>query len=172
LRYFKQNHQITAPEVRLIDEDGKLIGVVTIAEARAKSAEAELDLVEIAPNAKPPVVKIIDYAKFKYMEAKKDALAKKKTRETELKEVRFSPFIGEGDFDTRINRAKEFLKRGDLVKVTVKFKGRQMAHQEFGPKLMEKILVALEGVGEKERDFKQMGLQFSGVVKPAKSAKK
>ena len=172
MRYFKQNHQITAPEVRLIDEDGKLIGVVPIAEARAKSAEAELDLVEIAPNAKPPVVKIIDYAKFKYMEAKKDALAKKKTRETELKEVRFSPFIGEGDFDTRINRAKEFLKRGDLVKVTVKFKGRQMAHQEFGPKLMDKILVALEGVGEKERDFKQMGLQFSGVVKPAKSTKK
>lgn len=172
MRYFKLNHQITAPEVRLIDEEGKLIGVVPIAEAQAKSAEAELDLVEIAPKAQPPVVKIIDFAKFKYMEAKKEALAKKKTRETELKEVRFSPFIGEGDFDTRIKRAKEFLKRGDLVKVTVKFKGRQMAHQEFGPKLMEKILIALEGVGEKERDFKQMGLQFTGVVKPAKSAKK
>ena len=142
MRYFKLNHQITAPEVRLIDEDGKLIGVVPIAEAQTQSAEAELDLVEIAPKALPPVVKMIDFAKFKYMEAKKEALAKKKTRETELKEVRFSPFIGEGDFDTRIKRAKEFLKRGDLVKVTVKFKGRQMA------------------------------LQFTGVIKPAKSTKK
>lgn len=138
----------------------------------AHKQETGLDLVEIAPNATPPVVKLIDFAKFKYMEAKKEALAKKKTRETELKEVRFSPFIGEGDFDTRINRTKEFLKRGDLVKVTVRFKGRQMAHQEFGPKLLEKIMAALEGIGEKERDFKQMGLQYTGVVKPAKAAKK
>lgn len=172
MRYFKLNHQITAPEVRLVDEEGKLIGVVPIAEAQAKSAEAELDLVEIAPNATPPVVKLIDFAKFKYMEAKKEALARKKTRETELKEVRFSPFIGEGDFDTRINRTKEFLKRGDLVKINIRFKGRQMAHQEFGPKLVEKILAALDGVGEKERDFRQMGLQFSGVVKPVKNTKK
>ncbi len=172
MRYFKLNHQITAPEVRLIDEEGKLIGVVTIDQARLKAQEAELDLVEIAPNAQPPVVKVIDFAKFKYMEAKKEALAKKKTRETELKEVRFSPFIGEGDFDTRINRTKEFLKRGDLVKITIKFKGRQMAHQEFGPKLLDKILTALDGFGEKERDFKQMGLQFSGVIKPVKTNKK
>lgn len=127
-----------------------------------------MDLVEIAPEAKPPVVRLIEYKKFKYLEQKKEKEAKKHAKQTELKEVRFSPFIGEHDLQTRLERIKEFLKEGNLVRVSIRFKGAQMAHQEFGPKLLGKILSSLEEIAEKERPERFEGRQFVTVLKPAK----
>ena len=135
-RYFKLNHQITAEELRVIDVDGKQIGVISKGEALKLAEEAGADLVEIAPEAKPPVAKIIDYKKFKYLEDKKEKEARKNTKQTELKEVRVTPFIGDHDLNTALAKVKRFLGNGDLVKISIVFKGRQMAHQEFGPKLL------------------------------------
>jgi len=128
----------------------------------------QLDLVEIAPDAQPPVVKIIDYQKFKYLEDKKRKQAKKKTKETELKEVRFSPFIGDHDLQTGINKVKRFLSEGDLVKISIVFKGRQMAHTEFGPKLLEKILYLLEGEAAQDKEAKFQGRRLITVLKSQK----
>jgi len=108
------------------------------------AGEKGLDLVEIAPDAKPPVVKIIDFKKFKYLEERKRKEAKKHTKETELKEVRFSPFIGEHDLQVGLTKIKKFILGGDLVKISVVFRGRQIIHREFGPKLLERILLSLE----------------------------
>ncbi|MEX2028186.1 MAG: translation initiation factor IF-3, partial [Candidatus Curtissbacteria bacterium] len=111
----------------MLDEEGKQIDVMSLSQALAKAQELELDLVEIAPDAVPPVAKIIDYKKFKYLEDKKEKEARKKTKQTELKEVRFTPFIGDHDLDTGLRKVKEFLSDGNLVKISIVFKGRQMA---------------------------------------------
>ena len=171
-KFYKINHQITAEQVRTVDEAGKQIGILSISLALKKAQEVGVDLVEIAPNAKPPVVKIIDFAKFKYLEDKKQKEARKHTRETELKEVRFSPFIGEHDFETALSKVKRFIKEGDLVRITVRFKGAQMAHQEFGPKLLSKILANLEGIARQERPERFEGRQLVTVVKPIKAKPK
>ena len=121
---------------------------------------------EIAPNAQPPVVKIIEYKKFKYLEEKKQKEARKHTKETELKEVRFSPFIGQHDLETGLKKVRSFLSEGNLVKISVVFKGRQMAHQEFGPKLLDRILAELESIAEKERDGRFEGRRFVSYLKP------
>lgn len=140
-----------------------------IESALKKAYEAESDLVEIAPNANPPVVRIIDFAKFKYLEEKKEKEAKKHTKETELKEVRFSPFIGEHDFQTNIAKIKRFIGEGDLVKISIRFKGAQMAHQEFGPKLLTKILASLEGIAQQEREARFEGRQLVTIIKQVKT---
>lgn len=125
-------------------------------------------MIEIAPSAKPPVAKIIDYKKFKYLEEKKEKEARKHTKQTELKEVRFSPFIGEHDLKTALEKVKKFLKGGDIVKISVVFTGRQMAHQEFGPKMLSRILSNLEGTGQQERDARFEGRRYVTFVKPTK----
>jgi len=127
-----------------------------------------LDLVEIAPNAKPPVVKIVDFKKFRYLEERKAKEARKKTKETELKEVRFSPFIGEHDLETGLKKVRKFLSAGDLVKISIVFKGRQMAHTEFGPKLLEKILGKFEGGVEQERSAKFEGRRYVTIIRKSK----
>lgn len=167
-RYFKLNHQITAEELRVIDEEGKLIGVLKKSEALKLAEEAEADLVEIAPDAKPPVAKIVDYKKFKYLEDKKEKEARKKTKQTELKEVRITPFIGDHDLNTALVKVKKFLSSGDLVKVSVVFKGRQMAHQEFGPKLLERVMTELSGLAEIDRPSRMEGRRFVTIIKPVK----
>ncbi|MBI3283033.1 translation initiation factor IF-3 [Candidatus Curtissbacteria bacterium] len=169
-RHFRLNHQITASEVRAIGEDGKQIGVLPISEALKLAGESESDLVEIAPDAKPPVVRIINFKKFKYLEEKKEKEARKHAKATELKEVRFSPFIGEHDFQTATLKVKRFLAEGDLVKVSIVFLGRQMAHQEFGPKLLTRIMSTLEGIGEQEREARFEGRRYVTIVKPVKGA--
>lgn len=156
--------------MRLLDADGKQIGVVSKEEALKKAQEQELDLVEIAPDAKPPVVKIIDFKKFQYLEERKQKEARKHTKETELKEVRVSPFIGEHDLDVSLKRVKNFLEDGDMVKLSVVFKGRQMTHTEFGPKLLERVMGLLEGIGEKDRDPRWEGRRFVCILKPTKEA--
>lgn len=125
-------------------------------------------MVEIAPDAKPPVARIIEFKKFKYLEEKKEKEARRHAKQTELKEVRFSPFIGEHDYRTAIEKVKRFLGDGDLVKVSIVFLGRQMAHQEFGPKLLGRIMSTLVGLGVQEREPRFEGRRYVTIVKPMK----
>ena len=128
-----------------------------------------MDLVEIAPEAKPPVAKIIDYKKFQYLEERKQKEARKHTRETELKEVRVSPFIGDHDLEVALKKVRKFVGDGDMVKLSVVFKGRQMAHTEFGPRLLERILGLLNGMAELDRPGRFEGRRFVSTLKPNKN---
>jgi translation initiation factor IF-3 len=157
--------------VRVLDEEGKQVGVLPLPEALKKAQEEEKDLIEIAPDAKPPVVKIIEFKKFKYLEEKKEKEARKHAKQTELKEVRFSPFIGEHDLETAIKKVLKFLQDGDMVKISIVFTGRQMAHQEFGPRMLTRILSLLEGEGEQERQARFEGRRYVTFVKPIKKQK-
>ncbi len=145
-KYYKLNYQITSPTLRLLDEEGKQIGLVTKLEALQKAKELNIDVVEIAPNADPPVAKLIDYKKFKYQEAKKERESKKSQKNVGVKEVRLRPFIGEHDFQTRLKRGKKFLEDGNQLKVSVFFKGREITRKEFGYATIKKFLDSLTEV--------------------------
>ncbi len=133
------NDQIRDKEVRLIGPEGEQIGVVTVIEAKKMADENDLDLVKISPNAKPPVCKIMDYSKYKFDQAKKAKEAKKKQKVVEIKEIRLSPNIDQHDIDTKLKQAIKFLKSGDKVKVTIRFRGRELGHSEFALKIMTKF---------------------------------
>jgi translation initiation factor IF-3 len=133
------NAEINAPEIRLVGVEGEQLGIVSLAEALGKAEAAELDLVEIAPMAKPPVCRIMDYGKFKYREAKKQHEAKLKLKQIQVKEVKFRPGTDEGDYKIKLRNLTRFLSEGDKAKVTLRFRGREMAHQEFGVRLLEPI---------------------------------
>ena len=135
-----------SPTVRLLDEEGKQIGIVTKLEALQKAKELDLDVVEIAPGAKPPVAKLIDYKKFKYQEAKKEQEIRKNQKNVGVKEIRLRPFIGQHDFDTRLNRAKEFLEDGNQVKLSLFFRGREITRKEFGFDVMKRFIAGLKAV--------------------------
>jgi translation initiation factor IF-3 len=145
-KHYRLNYQITGQELRLLDEDGKQIGVVTKIEALQRAKELGLDVVEIAPNAKPPVAKLIDYKKFKYQEAKKERDSRKSQKNVGVKEIRLRPFIGEHDFDTRKKQAQEFLKEGTQVKIVVFFRGREITRKEFGFSVMKRFIEGLEAI--------------------------
>jgi translation initiation factor IF-3 len=166
--FYKINQYISAPEVRLIDEESKQIGIITIAEARAKSAETGLDLVEIAPKAKPPVVKLIEFAKFKYQESKKLKAEKRGIRGGELKEIQMTPFIGEQDFETRVKRSREFLTTGNKVRLNIKFQGRQIQRKEFGYQLVDKFTKELADISAPEGEPKLIGKQLVLTITPVK----
>ncbi|KKR68521.1 MAG: Translation initiation factor IF-3 [Microgenomates group bacterium GW2011_GWA2_40_6] len=137
---YRINQYITAPEFRLIDEDAKQIGIMSRDEAIKLSHESGLDLIEIAPKAVPPVVKLIEFSKFKYQEAKKQKAEKRGIKGGETKEIQMTPFIGEGDFETRIKRAFQFLSTGNKVKISIKFQGRQIQKPEFGHQLLARFI--------------------------------
>lgn len=158
--------------MRVIDAKGKQIGVLSLSEALEKAKKAELDLVEIAPRAKPPVAKIIDFGKFKYQEEKKLRKQRKGVRGGELKEVRFSPFIGEADFDTRIERIKEFLEEKDKVKLVVKFKGRQMGSKQFGYEVLKRVLKQFEEKVSIDMEPKFLGRHLVMVISPTVRGKR
>lgn len=145
-KHYRLNYQIASQELRLLDEDGKQIGVVTKIEALQKAKELGLDVVEVAPNAKPPVAKLIDFKKFKYQEAKKERDARKSQKNVGVKEVRLRPFIGKHDFDTRKVRAQEFLNEGNQIKIVVFFRGREITRKEFGFDVMKRFVESLESV--------------------------
>ncbi|MBI3577566.1 translation initiation factor IF-3 [Candidatus Gottesmanbacteria bacterium] len=145
-KFYRLNYQIASPQLRLLDETGKQIGVVSKLEALQKAKEAGIDIVEIAPNAKPPVAKLIDFKKFKYQEAKKERESRKAAKHVGVKEVRLRPFIGQHDFDTRLKQAKAFLDQGNQLKVNVFFKGRELYKKEFGFDVMKRFLASLENV--------------------------
>ena len=167
-KFYKINQYITASEVRLLDDHGKQIGVVPISEARSLSQESGLDLIEINGNAKPPVIKLISFSKFKYQEAKKLQSEKKGIMGGELKEIQMTPFIGQGDYDTRVKKSKEFLTAGNKVKLSVKFQGRQLNHKEFGYTLIEKVKADLQEFGTPEGEAKFIGRRLMLTFTPSK----
>lgn len=137
------NEEIRVPQVRLIDEAGEMLGVMSIRDALYKAYQSGLDLLEISPNAVPPVCKITDYGKFKYEQQKKANEARKKQKVVEIKEIKVRPNIDDHDYDVKMKQAKSFIGEGDKVKVTLRFRGREMAHQELGVKLLERIRAEL-----------------------------
>lgn len=147
-KYFRLNYQITAPKLRLLDETGKQIGIIDKNEA-LKMAQAEnKDLVEIATHALPPVVKLIDFKKFKYLEAKKERESRKSIKHVGVKEIRLSPFIGAHDFQVRLKQAEAFLKDGNQLKISVPFRGREITHKEFGYERINKAIGILQPVSK------------------------
>lgn len=138
------NEQIKDKEVRVIGEDGEQLGIMSSKEALALAEEAGVDLVKIAPTAKPPVCKIVDYGKFKYEQTRKEKEAKKKQHVVEIKEIRLSPNIDTNDLNTKINAARKFLSKGDRVKVTLRFRGREMAHMQASKHILDDFAQALE----------------------------
>lgn len=160
------NEEITGQEVRLIGLDGENVGVVDISEAQQIAQEAELDLVEIAPNATPPVCRVMDYGKFKFQQSKKAQVARKKQKLIHVKEIKFRPGTKEGDYQVKLRKIIEFLTNGDKTKVTVRFRGREMMHQELGGVLLDRIEKDLEPHGEVEQRPKMEGRQLVMVFTP------
>jgi translation initiation factor IF-3 len=162
------NEQITAPQVRLIDAEGEPVGIVSVAEALRMSEEADLDLVEIAPLAEPPVCRIMDIGKFKYAESKKQHEAKLKQKQVQIKEVKFRPGTDEGDYAIKLRNLIKFLADGDKTKVTLRFRGREIAHQQIGMLLMERIRQDLTEHGIVEQFPKMEGRQMVMMLSPKK----
>ena len=151
------NEQIRDKEVRLIGTDGEQLGVMSAKDAMKLAREAELDLVKIAPNAKPPVCKIIDYGKYRYELARKEKEAKKKQKTVEIKEVRLSPNIDTNDLNTKINQARKFLSKGDKVKVTLRFRGRELAHVNQSKVILDDFAEKLSDVAVVDKPAKFEG---------------
>jgi translation initiation factor IF-3 len=162
------NGEITSPEIRLIGADGEQIGIVSLTEALAMAETAELDLVEIAPQAKPPVCKVMDYGKFKYRESKKRHEAKLKQKQIQVKEIKFRPRTDEGDYLIKVRNLIRFLEEGDKAKVTLRFRGREMAHQELGARLLERVKQDLDPYAVVEQFPKMEGRQMVMVLSPKK----
>jgi len=162
------NGEIDASQVRLVGEDGSQLGIVSLREAISKAEEAELDLVEIAPMAQPPVCKIMDYGKFKYHEQKKQHEAKQKQKLIQVKEVKFRPRTDEADYQVKLKNLIRFLSEGDKTKVTLRFRGREMAHQEFGLELLKRVEADLIELGNVEQYPKLEGRQMVMVLAPKK----
>jgi len=167
-KHLRCNEQIRISPIRLIDENDKQIGIVELQEALARAREAELDLVEVAPQSRPPVCRILDYGKWRYAQQKKDQKAKAKRHEAELKEIRIkTPKIGEHDLQIKINRAREFLERGDRVQFTLRFRGRELAHIDEGQKIFRQIRELLADVSKVERDYLREGKRVTMVLASA-----
>lgn len=162
------NEQINVPEVRLIDVDGNQAGVVSIREALRAAEEGGLDLVEISPTAKPPVCRIMDYGKFLFEVSKKQAEARKKQKQIQVKELKFRPTTEEGDYQVKLRNLVRFLNHGDKVKITVRFRGREVAHQEFGMKILERIQQDTVDYAVVEQQAKREGRQLLMVLSPKK----
>ena len=158
------NGQIRDKEVRVISEDGEQLGIMSSKDAKKLAREAELDLVKIAPKAQPPVCKIIDYGKYKYELARKEKEAKKKQKTVEVKEVRLSPNIDTNDLNTKMNNAKKFITKGNKVKVTLRFRGREMAHMQQSKHILDDFAEMLADVAVIEKPAKQEGRSMSMVL--------
>ena len=160
------NNRIDSREVRLIDAEGNNVGVVQTRAAMIMAEEANLDLVEISPDAKPPVAKILDYGKFKFQEQKKAAEARKKQRVIEIKEIKLRPMIDDHDFDVKLRAAKRFFEEGDKVKVTLRFRGREMDHQELGHKLLNRVKAETVDIAKVESEPRFEGRQIIMILSP------
>ena len=160
------NEKIRAPEIRLIGPEGENIGVVTPEKAMDLAFEAELDLVEISPNATPPVCKIMDYGKYKYEQQKRESEARKKQKVIEVKEVKFRPNTDTHDYDVKMRNVVKFLEHGDKVKVTLRFRGREMAHQELGVRLLDRVKDETSTIAKVESEPRLEGRQMTMVLAP------
>jgi translation initiation factor IF-3 len=162
------NGEITAPQLRLVAENGDQLGIVALADALKMAEEQNVDLVEIAPLAVPPVCKLMDYGKFRYREQKKAHEAKLKQKQIQVKEIKFRPGTDDGDYKIKVGKLVQFLEEGDKAKVTLRFRGREMAHQEFGVRLLERVRKDLETVAIIEQFPRLEGRQMVMVLAPKK----
>jgi translation initiation factor IF-3 len=162
--YFKINEQIKAKEVRVIDGQGQMIGVMTVAEGIKRAQEVDLDLIEVSPNATPPVCKISNFGKMKYEIQKKAADAKKKQKVVELKEIKMTINIGKGDYDTKIRHTKEFIEKGNKVKISIKMKGREITHRDLAEKMMQDIVNDTSIFAKPEVNPRLEGMQMVVVL--------
>lgn len=170
-RFYRTNDRIFATSLRVLDSEGKQIGVLSRFEALSKAREEGLDLVEIAPNAKPVVAKIIDFKKFLYQEAKKKREEKKKAKVSETKEVRLGPFMDTHDLEVMLRRARSFLVDGDKVRLVVKFVGRQIIHPEFGHQVTKKAVAGLDDVSKVEKVARLEGKNLITILSPEKKTR-
>ena len=162
------NDEITVPEIRLQGLEGEQLGIVSVRAALQMAEEAEVDLVEIAPTANPPVCRIMDYGKFKYQEQKRAHEAKLKQKQVQVKEIKLRPGTDENDYQIKLRNMTRFLEEGDKVKVTLRFRGREMAHQEFGMRQLERIKADVDAIGQVEQMPKMEGRQMIMIIAPAK----
>lgn len=162
------NENITAREVRLIGAEGEQIGIVSIQEALAAAEEAKLDLVEISPDAEPPVCRIMDYGKHIFEKKKQQAAARKNQKQIQIKEIKFRPGTEEGDYKVKLRNLIKFLNEGDKAKVSLRFRGREMAHQELGMELLKRVEADLAEYGTVEQHPKMEGRQLMMVLAPKK----
>lgn len=170
-KYWQINQYISAEKMRIVDEKGEQIGVMTKSEALKLAADEGLDLVEVAGKADPPVVKLIDFAKFRYQEKRKHLEGRKKAKTHDIKEIRFTPFIAENDFQIRIKKAKEFLEEGDKVNLVVKFVGRQITRKDFGFELIKRAYSELQDISTMEREPALKGKLLITTLVPIKKKK-
>ncbi len=165
------NEDIIDAQVRLIDAEGENVGVVATEEALRIASDAELDLVEISPNAQPPVCRVMDYGKYKFEQNKKAHQAKKKQKQIQVKEIKFRPGTEEGDYQVKLRKLIEFLQDGDKTKITIRYRGREMQHKELGAQLLDRIEADLSEYGDVEQRPKMEGRQLIMVLTPSKKAK-
>ena len=170
-KFYRTNERIFANELRVIDAEGKQVGILSKTEALEKAREAEMDLVEVAPTAKPPVARIIDFKKFLYQEEKKKQEEKRKSKNSETKEIRLGPFMDDHDLDVMVRRAREFLEGNDKVKLVVRFRGRQMGHPEFGRQILDKAILSLSDVSKVDKEAHFEGRQLISMLSPEKGKK-
>lgn len=161
------NQAITSAKVRLVDENGQMVGIVSKAEALQMASAADLDLVEVSPNADPPVCKILDYGKYKYEAQKKKSEAKKKQKVIEIKEIKIRPVIDENDYQVKMRSIRRFLDDGDKVKVTLRFRGREMSHQDLGMEVLQRIQDELKELVKVEQAPKLEGRQVILIISSA-----
>lgn len=160
------NERIRAPMVRVVDEEGNQVGIIAVSEALKMARERDLDLVEVAANARPPVCRIMDYGKYKYEYSKRQRKAKQKAHQTHLKEVKMGVKIGDHDLQTKLNKARQFLEKRDKVKFTVRFRGREIVHKELGEQLLQRAQEALADVAVVEVPIRLEGRFLSMMVAP------
>ncbi|MCF3628133.1 translation initiation factor IF-3 [Thalassospiraceae bacterium LMO-SO8] len=160
------NEDIDVAQVRLVDADGEMVGVISTKEAIEMAGEVGLDLVEVSPNADPPVCKILDYGKFKYEAQKKANEARKKQKVIEVKEIKMRPGIDEHDYQTKMKAVRKFLDNGDKVKMTIRFRGREMAHQDLGMKVLDRVRVEVDELAKVEQFPKTEGRLMTMVIAP------
>jgi translation initiation factor IF-3 len=165
----RTNERIRVPEVRLVGEDGKQIGVVKTSEALAYAQERDLDLVEVAPDARPPVCRVLDYSKYKYEQAQKQKAARKHQQQITIREIKFRPKIAQNDYDTKKGHVKRFLLGKDRVKVTIMFRGREVTHPERGTALLDKLASELSEIAVVEQTPLQDGRNMTMMLAPSKA---
>lgn len=164
----RRNADIVSPQVRVIGANGEQIGILPIEDALRTAQEASLDLVEVAPNSDPPVCRIMDYGKFVFEQNKKAQTARRKQKQTQVKEVKFRPGTEEGDYQVKLRNLIRFLSQGDKTKITLRFRGREMAHQEIGVQLLQRVRKDLEEIGSIEQHPQMEGRQMVMVIAPRK----
>ena len=162
--FIRVNHKIRVPEVRLTGADGALIGVVQTREAMRIAQEQELDLVEISPNAKPPVCKIMDYGKYRYNQGRKVREQRKHQHQTVVKEVKYRPGVEQHDYETKLNHVRDFLQKGNKVKLTLTFRGRENAHRELGEAVLERVIVDCADIAVVDMAPKRMGRMVTAML--------